>query len=53
MVNEKEKLELKIELLEDLLNCFQFNFTAMDNTLKKKMVQDMLDAYQGELERLK
>lgn len=52
-MNEKEKLELKIELLEDLLSCFQFNFTAIDDILNKKMVQDRLDAYQGELERLK
>lgn len=50
-MNDKEKLELKIDILEDLLNhCFQFDFSSMSESLDKKLVQYTLNLYYNELE---
>ena len=52
-MNRKEKLELKIDILEDLLAyCFQFSIASMSEELNKGLVQDMLNSYCEQLEEL-
>lgn len=51
-MSEKEKLEIKLELLEDLKECFTFNFTAMEEFLNKRRVDDLFSKYCQELEEI-
>lgn len=44
-MTNKEKLELKIELLEDLKECFSFNFGSMSEDLSKSQIEELYQRY--------
>lgn len=52
-MNKKEKLELKIEILEDLRECFGFNWGAVDYSLQKRKIEDLYQKYCIEYEEEK
>ena len=49
-MNYKEKLELKLEILEDIYECFQFNWGSGDDSISMKKMSDLLDRYKYQLE---
>ena len=48
-MDDKEKIKLKIEILNDIKNCFSFDFGVLDETLNKTKIQKMLNKYKGEI----
>ena len=44
-MTEKEKLELKIGILEDILECMSFNFGSMNYTLDKPKLEETIASY--------
>ena len=42
---EKEKLELKIGILEDILECMSFNFGSINYTLDKSKLEETIASY--------
>lgn len=42
----KEILELKLQLLRDILNSMTFNFGSMDYTLNKTKLEDTIASYE-------
>ena len=49
-MDDKEKIKLKIEILNDIKNCFSFDFGALDETLNKIKIQKMLKKYEEEID---
>ena len=45
-MTHKEILELKIQLLRDILNSMAFNFGSMDYTLNKTKLENTIVSYE-------
>lgn len=48
-MNDKEKLEIKKEIFEDLLNCFSFDFTSIRDVITRNQIEDKIYKYKQEL----
>ena len=44
-MTELEKIEIKKEILEDLLECANFSFSSMDEFIDVKKVKDKVENY--------
>ena len=44
-MTELEKVKIKKELLEDLLECVNFSFSSMDEIISVKKIKDKIDYY--------
>lgn len=44
---QKEKIELKLEILEDIRSCIHFNFSAIDDTLSLSDLNEIIDKYKN------
>ena len=52
-MTEKEKLELKIEIIEDLLfNCFSFEFNLLEEKLDKNKLKQLYNKYYNILNKV-
>lgn len=49
-MDNKGKTKLKIEILNDIKNCFSFDFGVLDETLNKIKIQKMLNKYEEEID---
>lgn len=48
-MTDKEKLEIKKEIFEDLLNCFSFDFTSLVKVIAWDKIEDKIHKYEYEL----
>lgn len=48
--SNKEKIMLKLEILNDIRSCMSFNFGAMDDTLSLSKINNTIKKYESILE---
>ena len=49
-MTQKEKIELKLEILNDVRSCMSFNFNIIDETLNLYKLNDIISKYENILE---
>lgn len=52
-MNYKDKIEFKKEILQDIYECFSFDFLAVTNSLSMDKILKKIDRYENELEGIK
>lgn len=52
-MTELEKIEIKKEILEDLLECANFSFSSMDEFIDVKKVKDKVENYDCQISQEK
>ena len=51
-MTQKEKIELKLEILNDVRSCMSFNFNIIDETLNLYKLNDIISKYENILEEM-
>ncbi len=52
-MNYKDKIEFKKEILQDICECFSFDFLVATNSLSVDKILKKIDKYENELEGIK
>ena len=52
-MNYKDKIELKKEILQDIYECFSFDFLALTDSLNMNKILNIINKYENELKRIK
>ena len=52
-MTKKEKLEFKINILNDIKECMTFNFGSMNDTLNKTQLENLIAQYEEKVKEIK
>ena len=52
-MNYKDKIELKKEILQDIYECFSFDFLALTDSLNMNKILNIINKYEKELKEIK
>ena len=52
-MNYKDKIELKKEILQDIYECFSFDFLALTDSLDMNKILNIINKYENELKGIK
>lgn len=52
-MTKKEKLEFKINILNDIKECMIFNFGSMNDTLNKIQLENLIAQYEEKVKEIK
>lgn len=52
-MNYKDKIELKKEILQDIYECFSFDFLTLIDSLNMNKILNIINKYENELKGIK
>lgn len=51
-MTDREKIELKLEIFEDILQCIHFNFGSMSEDIDRHLVEKKIVEYQTKISEM-